>query len=346
MAARSGPDAGRRAPTLEQVASLAGVGRGTASRALTGAPQVSPRARAAVERAAAELGYRPNRAARSLVTRRSGSLGLVLSETEEQVFGDPFFAAVVRGVNEELLATDVQLVLMITRTPVERERLEHYAVDRHVDGMILVSSHGDDPLPGTLAGAGVPVAVLGRPAHDVPGVLVVDADNRGGARAATEHLVAAGRRRIATIAGPQDMAAGADRLEGYREALVAARRRPAKALVGHSDYTVAGGRAAMERLLRREPGLDAVLAASDLVAAGALQALAAAGRRVPEDVAVVGFDDIPLAAHLQPALTTVRQPIDEMGRRLARMLLDAVAGRAPEPSTVVLPTELVVRASG
>ncbi|MDP9393592.1 MAG: LacI family transcriptional regulator [Actinomycetota bacterium] len=326
------------------VAARAGVGRGTASRALSGAPQVSQRAREAVQRAAEELGYRPNRAARSLVTRRTDSIALVVGETEDRVFADSYFGALTRGVNAELGDSDVQLVFLIARSATERKRLENFAIDRRVDGMLLVSMHGDDPLPDALDRAGMPLVLGGRPLRD-DGRLVVDADNRGGARAAVEHLIGTGRRRIATITGPMDMAAGVDRLEGYYDALRAAKRRPAKALVAPSDFTEETGHAAMVTLLRREPTLDAVFAASDVVAAGALRALREARRDVPGEVAVVGFDDRPLARHLQPALTTVRQPVEAIGRQMTRMLLAQMHGEPIEQRCVVLATELVVRES-
>jgi DNA-binding LacI/PurR family transcriptional regulator len=151
----------------------------------------------------------------------------------------------------------------------------------------------------------------------------------------------AGRRRIATIAGPQDMVAGVDRLAGYHGELNAAQQR---AVVAVGDFTRESGAVAMRQLLAEDPALDAVFAASDLMAYGALRTLRAAGRRVPEDVAVVGFDDIELARYTEPPLTTVRQPIVRLGRALARQLLRLAAGETIEPA-VVLPTSLVVRDS-
>jgi DNA-binding LacI/PurR family transcriptional regulator len=173
----------------------------------------------------------------------------------------------------------------------------------------------------------------------------VDADNRGGARKAVGHLARRGRRRIATITGPLDMGVGLDRLDGYREGLAAAGLAGAGDLVETGDFTEEGGAAAMERLLGR-PGrpVDAVFAASDLMAAGALRALRAAGRRVPEDVAVVGFEDSAVARYAQPPLTTVRQPIEEMGRQATRLLLARVAGEA-SGMHLILDVDLVVRAS-
>ncbi|HET7516897.1 MAG TPA: LacI family DNA-binding transcriptional regulator [Actinomycetes bacterium] len=331
-------------PTLEQVAALAGVSRATVSRVVNGSPKVSPVVRAQVERAVAKLGYVPNRAARSLVTRRADSVALVVSEPHARFFSEPFFAGMVRGVSAALAETGVQLLLLIAQDLPDRGRLERYVVGGHVDGVLLASLHGDDPLPGTLERAGVPAVLVGRPAGTA-GTSYVDADNRGGARAAVEYLAGQGRRRIAAITGSLDMGVGLDRLEGWRDGLAAAGLGGASDLVEPGDFTEEGGAAAMARLLER-PGdpVDAVFAASDLMAAGALRALRAAGRRVPEDAAVVGFEDSAVARYAQPPLTTVRQPIEEMGRQATRLLLAQVAGEAGGMH-LILDTELVVRSS-
>jgi DNA-binding LacI/PurR family transcriptional regulator len=186
----------------------------------------------------------------------------------------------------------------------------------------------------------VPVVCSGRPlvTSRVP---YVDVDQLGGVELAIRHLLDAGRRRIATIAGPQDMVAGVDRLAGYRRVLADSDRR---SIVAVGDFTRDSGATAMRQLLADDPALDAVFVASDLMAHGALRTLREAGRRVPDDVAVVGFDDIQIARYTDPPLTTVRQPIEEIGRTVARQLLRLLAGEQVEAS-VVLPTELVVRES-
>lgn len=326
-------------PTLEAVAARAGVSRATVSRVVNGSATVNPRIRTAVLRAVEELGYIPNSAARSLVTQRTGSIGLVVSEPPARVFSDdPFFLSVVRAVSQELEAADKQVVLMMPSTPAGQARVERYVAGRHVDGVILLSQHGADPLPAALLRTGVPVVSHGRPVSTAKPPYC-DADNVGGARAAVEHLLATGRRRIAAITGPPDMSAGLDRLAGYREVLSGTDRRSLAAL---GDFTRESGAAAMAQLLEDDPGLDAVFAANDLMAAGALHALRKAGRRVPDDVAVVGFDDIDAARYTDPPLTTVRQPVVEVARAAVRMLLTGGEGPA-EP--VVLPTELIVRDS-
>ena len=327
--------------TLEEVAQRANVSRATASRVVNGDPRVGEPVRAAVQSAVRDLRYVPNRAARSLVTRRSDSIAVVIPEPTTQLFGDPFFPRVLRGISEALGQEGMQLVLLMPQAPSDEVRVERYLEAGHVDGVLLISLHGADPLPAGLRRHGVPLVVGGRPPEE--GFTFVDVDNRGGAATAVGHLLDIGRRRIATIAGPQDMAVGADRLAGYRDRL--SRAGLDDGLVEVADFTHDGGRSAMERLLARDSDVDGVFVASDLMAIGALAALRSAGRSVPRDVAVVGFDDAPMAATADPTLSSIRQPIEDMGREMARLLLDGIRGPDRPPRRVILDTQLVIRHS-
>ncbi|MGI8881774.1 MAG: LacI family DNA-binding transcriptional regulator [Jatrophihabitans sp.] len=331
-------------PTLEVVAARAGVSRATAGRVLAGAHNVSEAARDAVLRAAEETAYTPNRAARSLVTRRSDSIAFLVSENEDRLFGDPFFSRMLRGAHAELASAGKQLVFVIASSPTELSQFLHYAGGGHVDGVLLISLHGDDRLPQDLARIGVPTVLSGRPFSGDPELFYVDSDNRGGARTATELLIARGCRRVATITGPQDMCAGIDRLDGYRDALADAGRRTAKRLIVGGDFTAGGGADAMTRLLRHAPDIDGVFVASDLMAMGAVQALNEHGRKVPDDVAVVGFDDLRDAASTAPPLTTMRQQVEALGRLMAQSLLRLTAGESIQHAQV-LPVETVRRLS-
>jgi DNA-binding LacI/PurR family transcriptional regulator len=295
----------------------------------------------AVRRAIDELGYVPNHAARTLVTQRTDLIALVLPETTARVFSDDqFFPGLVNGVSQVLEKADKQLVLMLAGSAASHARIERSVAARHVDGVLLASLHGADPLPAALSRIGIPVVCNERPLGSTS-LPYVGVDNRGGAATAVRHLLDSGRTRIATIAGPQDMIGGIDRLAGYRDALRGSARRKN---IEVGDFTLDSGHAAMRRLLADDPGVDAVFVASDLMAEGALKALRAAGRRVPDDVAVVGFDDIALAQYTDPPLTTVRQPIMEIGRQMAGQVLRLVADEEIEP-TMTLPTELVIRQS-
>ncbi len=331
-------------PTLEEVAARAGVSRSTASRAINGGHRVSPEALAAVERAVAELGYTPNRAARSLVTRRTDSVALVVPEPDERVLSDPFFAGVLSGVSASLADSEIQMVLVIAR-PQDGERTIRYLRSGHVDGAIVVSHHRDDHLDRALAELRLPSVFVGRPSiadgEDLE-LQYVDTDNVEGGRLATQHLIDAGRRRIGTVAGPQDMAVGVDRLAGWRAAMTAAGL--ADDAVAHGDFSPESGGEAARRLLAEHPDLDAIVIASDLMATGVLPVLAELGRSVPDDVAVVGHDNSALAASTTPPLTTVVQPVVAMARAAGTRLLDQLGG-APRTAPLIFAPELVVRAS-
>ena len=328
-------------PTLEAVAARAGVGRGTVSRVINGSPKVSEQAREAVLTAIDELGYVPNRAARTLVTRRTDTVALVMSASEERVWDEPYFAGIIRGISRGLSDTGFQLLLGFPESAAEHERLSRYLSGQHVDGVLLISLHGDDPLPNNLEAQGVPVVLGGEPVSGTT-LTYVDADNRGGARQAAGHLVQRGRRRIAAIAGPQDTKVGVDRLAGYRDVLAAA---GLPSLVEFGDFGEISGAAATRLLLEREPGLDAVYAASDPMAAGAMRVLREAGREVPADHAVVGFDDSATARHASPQLTSVHQPVEAMGREMSRLLVARINGDDLAPGGVIMDTHLVVRES-
>jgi DNA-binding LacI/PurR family transcriptional regulator len=332
-------------PTLEQVAALAGVGRGTASRVINGSPQVSEKTREIVMRAVEELGYVPNQAARTLVTRRTGTIALVIAEAEERIFGEPFFAGVVRGISAALNDASRQLVLSLVHSTEQAERLGSYLTRQHVDGVLLLSLHDDEPFPVDLDARRLPV-VLGGRAEQWAGSFV-DVDNVDGARQAVAHLIQTGRRTVATISGPRPSMSGRDRLEGYVAALTDAGLTVDPDLVVEGDFSEQSGWTGMEELLARRPDIDGVFAASDLMAMGAMRSLRSRGRTVPGDVGVIGFDGTMASETTDPPLSTVRQPLVELGRAMAQMLLRHVdaGGHGAAPEHVVLPVELIVRGS-
>ncbi|AXG81356.1 LacI family DNA-binding transcriptional regulator [Streptomyces paludis] len=363
--APSEPFPGSR-PTLEAVAARAGVSRATASRVVRGGAGVREALAEKVRGAVAELGYVPNHAARTLVTRRTGAVAVIIAEPEVRIFSDPFFSRQIRGISRELSAHDTQLVLLLLDGPGDHDRLARYLAGGHADGALAFSLHTDDPIPAIIRRAGMPTVYGGRPAADPAAVRYVDADNRGGARAAVRYLRGLGRRRIAHIAGPLDQTSALDRLDGYRE-----EQAPGAdpALIAEGAFTVESGALAMAELLARCPGLDAVFAANDLMASGALRVLKEHGRTVPGDVALVGFDDMDAVAEVtDPPLTTVRQDVEGMGRLMARLLLRDLGRARPEqggvrpegdvrpedgirpedgsaPASVITPTTLIRRAS-
>src|SRR6266566_4273759 len=325
----------RSTTSLGEVARAAGVSRATASKVLGGHPQVSESARQAVERAAAELGYLPDRAARSLAAGRSESVGVLVPEPSSQLFGDPMLARLLGAIGEELSANGLQMVLFAPQSATDIERLEQYLAGGHVDAVLLLALHESESLPARLQARGIPMVFGGRPSGTFE-ASYVDVDNQAGGRAATEHLVAQGRRRIAHIAGPQSGSVARQRFQGFREALWNAGLR--SDLVEHGEL-------AMARLLATLEDIDAVFAASDAMAAGAMWALQVLGRRVPDDVAVIGFDDSPIATATQPPLSSVRQPVELMGREMAKLALSMSAVHGQSPRQIVLDPELALRES-
>ena len=245
-----------------------------------------------------------------------------MPEPDERVRTDPFFASMINGLSAALRDTDLQLVLVMARPTDIATRTLRYLRGGHVDGAIVVSHHRDDVLADELHRSGLPMVYVGRPFSGGHHVHYVDVDNVGGGRIATEHLLRIGRRRIATIAGPQDMSAGLDRLAGWSAALDAAGLRTDA--VAYGDFTTDGGARAAAQVLAEHPDLDALFVASDLMAVGALAVLADAGRLVPSDVALVGYDNL-------GAATT--------------MLIDRLSGTSVDQAPVIFAAELVIRDS-
>ena len=328
------------AVTIEEVAAAAGVSRSTVSRVVNGSTAVSPTALEAVTRAIADLNYVPNRAARSLASRQTHAIALVVPEDTTRFFGDPFFAAIVSGINARVSRSDYVLNLFIASDD-PGDKTTKYVRSGSVDGAIIVSHHTSDLFIDRIAAA-VPVVYGGRPVRERDRDYYVDVDNVRGGREATAHLIERGHRRIATITGPLTMPAGVDRLQGYRQAMAAAGLE--EGAVEDGNFTADGGAAAMTRILENGGKPDALFIASDLMARGALAVLGRAGIRVPDDIAIVGFDDSPVATSVSPQLTTMRQPSFTQGEQMAEVLLELLAGRDPRHVTV-LETELVIRDS-
>lgn len=308
-----------RRPNLEDVAAAAGVSRATVSRVVNQHSTVDPELRERVQRAIDEVGYVPNVVARALMTRRNDSIALVASEPDVRVFGDPFFAGIIRGVSQEANAAGLHLVLLMVQGTREIEHAKGFLRAAPVDGVMLISEHAvEDPIPAMLKQSSIPFVIGGRPMQEGVTAPYVDVDNVLGGTLAAHRLASTGRRTVGTITGPRDMSAGVDRLAGFKRGLGRAFRA---SRVETGDFTQQGGEAAMTRLLERVPNLDGLFAASDLMALGALAALRRAGRRVPDDVAVVGYDDNEFALTSDPPLTTVRQDPILQGRMMVRLYL-------------------------
>lgn len=335
----------KRLPTIEDVARVAGVSRGTVSRALNGGAHVRPEAMAKVNKAVSTLGYSVNQAARNLASLRTGSVAFVVSERQEHLFSDPNFGTFVRVFSKQLRKLGQHLLVTAAEDYEDEAFLGNYLASGHVDGAIFALPHEKEALLGRLMKGGLPVVVLGRPLGFEDRISCVRVEDEEAAFDATSYLLRQGRAAVATVTGPLGTSSGSERLAGYRKALAAngvARRR---AMLATGDWSPRSGRLAARRLLARHPDIDGLFVASDLMALGALGALREAGRRVPEDVAVVGFDDSAAATLADPPLTTVRQPFERVAIEAIRVVNELIAGNGKRPQHVVLSTKLVRRRS-
>lgn len=323
--------------TIDQVAQYARVSISTVSRVLNGRDRVHPQTRERILAAIDELHYQPSAFARGLATQRTSTLGFVIPNISDQ-----FFLDFVRGVEET--ATAAGYGLLITRQPstTSDPRYLQLFTQRRVDGMILVGITMRRHEIEQIQQRGVPIALVLQDIGDTVPTFVVD--NYGGACAVVEHILQHGRRRIAYITGDDYTPDNAERLRGLRNTLAAYGLSLSPERIAHGTYSRGSGYQPMLQLLGLPEPPDAVFAANDQMAADALIAIRERGLRVPEDIAVVGFDDVPLASYLSPPLTTVHQPLYELGVAAARAVINALEG-ASVPMRTVLPTKLIVRRS-
>lgn len=328
------------AATIKDVAREAGVSVATVSRVLNNSGPVSPRVAERIREVSAALRYVPHSGARSLITARTNTLGVLLPD----LYGE-FFSELIRGMDRASQARGYHLLLSSAHSARPEFERAMRAMRGRVDGMIVMSPHLDartlyENLPGN-----VPAVLLSCGLRDER-YPVLAIDNVAGAHAMVMHLAALGHRRIAHVSGGRGNHDAEERQRGFVKALRDAglRRNPQFEIEG--DFTEASGYAAAKALLAQRAAPTAIFAGNDAMAIGVLSALHEAGKRVPGEVSVAGFDDVPLARYLSPPLTSVHVPIDEMGERAANRLIAAIAGDdVPRRRSERLPTRLVVRAS-
>jgi DNA-binding LacI/PurR family transcriptional regulator len=331
-------------PTIRDVAAHAGVSHQTVSRVINGHASVSPATAERVRVAIGELEYVPSPIARGLSSNRTHSIGMVTSD-----ISDGFFARAVAGAEAEARRRGYYLIIgSVEASDVDDDGQGYLRLmlERRVEGLILArpSVPVSDEQLGPARRAGIPVVAMCLP--ELPSFTTVDVDNRRGGFDAASYLIEQGHRRVATIVGPVDYPSALARLEGYRDALREAEIPEDPALRETAqDWGLESGQAATARLLARRVPFTALFAHSDLIALGAIRQLQLAGLRVPEDVSVIGFDDLPVAAFVDPPLTTIHQPMAEVGALAVSVMLDQLSGAEPDRNSHLLPTSLVVRKS-
>ena len=328
--------------TLEDIGRLAGVSRSTVSRVLNNQANVKPEVRARVQEVIRRTGYTPNIAARSLVSGRTGVIGLVIPSRVHSLFEDPYFARLIQGITaaSNQAGTTVSLFLFQTEEE-ESELYPRVVTSGMLDGLILTATRMADPLLSQVSPDELPIVIVGRPDRD--GFSYVDVDNRGGAIMAAQHLVGLGHQRIGLVGAPINTTAGLDRLNGFVEGLALSGMALNPSLRVDGDFSEASGYTAMRNLIPKQP--EAVFVASDNMAVGALRALREAGIKIPEDMAIMGFDGLPSSENATPTLTTIKQPVTATGARAVRILNDLVTGVATAPVAELMPVELVIRES-
>jgi len=327
--------------TLEDIAHLSGVSRSTVSRVINADTNVKDETRQKVLKVIQSINFQPNLAARGLATGRTNVIGLVIPAGVSVIFTDPYFPQLIQGVSGACNTHNYSVMLWLAEPEYERRTVSQILHNGLVDGVIVSSTLMDDPIVKSLYESKMPFILIGR--HPSLDVNSIDVDNIHAGWEATLHLLRFGRKRIATITGPQNQIGSYDRYQGYVKGLSDRDQPVLPELVAEGDWTEAGGYAAMRRLIPNKP--DAVFAANDVMAAGALSALREAQLRVPEDVAVVGFDDTPNASRTQPPLTTMRQPIQSMGTLAVETLIDIIDHPGSETRQIIVATELVIRSS-
>lgn len=332
--------------TIKDVAKLAAVSPSTVSRVIADHPRISPDTKEKVRAIMAELGYYPNAIARSLVSQRSNSIGVIRSRLTEETFANPFFPAVIQGISSVAHKHRLNLVLSTSSSfNQEDEECLNLLRQRRVDGVILLASHRQDQLIPRLVRDQFPFVLIGR--YDgCEDINWVNNDNIADAKTAVCYLLNKGHSNIACLDGDPRYVVSADRFSGYKQALRGHNIKFKEDLVEHSEFSVEGGYQAAQRFLERKTPLTALFAVDDLVAIGAMRAFQEKGFNVGKDVDVVGFNNTVLGACVQPALTSVHVPIYELGQIAVQMLTAQVYGSGTFPDHQMLPANLVVRASG
>ena len=327
-------------PTIKDVARRAGVAPITASRVINNSGYVSAETRRRVEAAIEELGYVPNRVARSLRSKRTQTLALVLTDIT-----NPFWTTVARGVEDAARIGGFSVILGNTDESEPREyEYVQVLLQKQVDGFLLVPARHGARSVALIRRQKVPLVVLDRTVE--ANVDTVRSDSVGGARALTHHLISLGHRRIAMLTGPREVSTAVDRALGYRQALEEAGIPVTGDLMRFGPYTQQGGYAMTLSILSLSSRPTAIFAGNNFIAVGALRALREAGLQVPEDVSLVAYDDLPPNFLVEPFLTVAAQRAYEMGQVATQLLLTRLAEQEPgQPQEIVLPTELIIRRS-
>lgn len=326
--------------TIFDVAERAGVSYGTVSRVINNAPHVKPLTRQRVQAAMEELGYVANRQARILAGGRSNIIGVLVPD-----LGTGYIGEIMRGIDAEVSLSQLDLMLYTTHRQEAKEANFVVTLTRGgVDGLLLVLPRNPANYLGKLQEHGVPYVLIDHQGIDSTGP-AVGATNWQGAFNATEYLIQLGHEHIGFIAGSMDLGCSQERLAGYQAALRVHHLQGREELVYQGDFFQPSGYAGAQKLLALPTPPTAIFASNDVMAMGVMEAVRDQGLRIPQDISILGFDNVPQATQVTPALTTVQQPLEQMGRMATQILLDRLKNPGAAARRIELPTELIVRAS-
>jgi len=331
--------------TLKDIARKVGFSVTTVSRALNDYDDVSEETKQLIKRVAQEMGYHPNVIAQSLQRRRTNTVGFIVPATDRYL-SDPYFLELIAGIGDGAASHDFDLLISTCKPMGSKEQLvyERMVKGRRVDGIVVARTRCDDERIAYLVSEGFPLIAFGRTASDQD-FPYLDVDGEEGVCEAVQHLIGLGHRRIGFISPSMYLMFAEHRLAGYKRALRDNGLEDDAALVVEGNLTQSGGYQMMEQLLDLEEPPTAVVTGNDLMAFGAMEAAQERGLVVGRDIAVIGFDDVPLAAHSHPTLTTIRQPIYDIGKKLSQILIEIIKGEEPAERQIILQPELVIRES-
>ncbi|QRN84027.1 LacI family DNA-binding transcriptional regulator [Chloroflexota bacterium] len=326
--------------TLEEIAKLSNVSRATVSRVINGESNVREETRQRVLDVIESVNFQPNLAARSLAAGRTNVIGLVIPAGIAAIFSDPWFPQVVNGISMACNSKGYSVMLWLAEPEYERQMITRILHSGLLDGVIVSSMSINDPIIKALHLSKMPFVLIGR--HPTLDIVHVDVDNYTGGYDATKHLISLGNKKIATISGPQNLIAGYDRFQGYKQALEDNGLSVDSELVIEGDFSEVSGYEGGLELIKHHP--DAIFVSNDTMALGTLRAMREMKINVPDDIAIVGFDDIPNAISSPIPLTTVRQPSQKMGRAAVNALLDLINNKSNHQNKI-FSTELIIRES-
>lgn len=329
--------------TIKDVAALANVSPSTVSRVLSNSPRISEDTKQRVRKALDQLDYHPNVFARGLVTNTASSIGILIPPQMTEFFANPFFSEMMSGVSEVARREGFDTVLSTSAVD-EEDAVDRMMRGRRVDGLILLMSRKEDPVLQKVVEQSFPAVLLGRPADSVP-IAYVNNDNVKAAYEATMHLIRLGHERIGFLGGAFDLIVTMDRLDGYRMALHEAGIAQNPRMEVPSFFLEQGGYQGMMHLLALPVRPTAVLASDDVLAFGAMRAAGELGYHLPDELAIIGFNDIRLAELANPALTSVRVHMHELGASATELLIEQIKNPSIGPRSKIVDTELVIRTS-